>query len=644
MSGILGVIQFGTERLSADTFNRMLDALSLRGPDKRGIWQNHFVRLGHRHLFTTPEARSENLPSRDETTRNVITSDCRLDNRNELIQAIGREQFNIESIPDSLILLKAYQKWGNDCVTRLLGDFSFAIWNEREQELFCARDFLGVKPFYYCQIKGLFLFCSESPAIVQYSDLPFSINLPRIAESLTPHLEGYDTTSTFYREIFRLPPAHTLTFKHGHIQRHCYWHPEPQKNSLIKTDGEYREALTDLLHQAVADRNRGIDAPAVMLSGGVDSALIMALAQQQCKESGRRNLQTFSGISERIEDCIESRMISLLTTGHGSHSTLKTPQDLTKQTSQIFKYVSRIQEPFDMCMILHFLLYHQASNNGHRVVLDGVDGDIAASLGSNYPSLLLRQFNIKAGLHESISQSKIYNHSFPTTLHCLLRYMASALTPHKLNRIRHKHQLPGISKQIIKESIISSSFAQKTDLNNRLITFSKAHQTHGLSSHQEMYLSRIQHPFLTVGLERYDRVASLCSLEPRHPLLDKRIVDFYCELPWNQFVRNGRTKYLLRNVAQQFLPQEVCWRTEKQHVGWQFIDRFLKSNSDRLSDAINQHYCYLQDIVTTRQSLQNSELCGNDNVYDWQFVGLTLWLSNNLDVMQNESNQCESRK
>ena len=125
----------------------MNDRLSHRGPDGSNTWCEGPVAFGHQMLMTTPESLNENLPFHDEKAGLAITADARIDNRKELSKHLDIE--DNENLADSYFILKAYEKWGENCPEKLLGDFAFAIWDSNKEQLFCARDHMGVKPFYY---------------------------------------------------------------------------------------------------------------------------------------------------------------------------------------------------------------------------------------------------------------------------------------------------------------------------------------------------------------------------------------------------------------------------------------------------------------------------------------------------------------
>ncbi len=162
MSGIVGIYYINGRPVEGETLGRMVDILAHRGPDGADIWCEGNIGLGHRMLWTTPESLMEKQPLVDRTGNLVLTADARIDNRGELISALRLNDSPVEKITDSALILAAYAEWGNQCPEKLIGDFAFAIWDKRKQVLFCARDHMGVKPFYYYYEPGkFFAFASE---------------------------------------------------------------------------------------------------------------------------------------------------------------------------------------------------------------------------------------------------------------------------------------------------------------------------------------------------------------------------------------------------------------------------------------------------------------------------------------------------
>lgn len=149
MSGIVGIYHLDGRPVEQQDVQRMTDSIAHRGPDGSAVWIEGPVGLGHRMLYTTPESLHEKLPLTNRTGDLTITADARIDNRNELFSMLNFNGRPRETIPDSEIILVAYEKWGEKCPEKLLGDFAFTIWDKRKQAIFCARDPIGIKPFYY---------------------------------------------------------------------------------------------------------------------------------------------------------------------------------------------------------------------------------------------------------------------------------------------------------------------------------------------------------------------------------------------------------------------------------------------------------------------------------------------------------------
>jgi asparagine synthase (glutamine-hydrolysing) len=258
MSGIFGLFNQDGAPVRGDELARMASLLERRGPDRTGTWHEGAIGLGHTLLATTPELVFERQPLRHAESGCVISADVRLDNRPELLASLGIAAERGPSVGDAEIILTAYLAWGESCVERLLGDFAFAIWDPRRRALFCARDHFGMRPLYYHHTPGrFFAFASEPRAILVLPQTPYRINEGRIADFLVSQLEGIDKTSTFFEEVYRLPPAHVLTVTPGGVKQRRYWTLEPGPELRLPTDEAYAEAFLDVFTESVRCRLRG---------------------------------------------------------------------------------------------------------------------------------------------------------------------------------------------------------------------------------------------------------------------------------------------------------------------------------------------------------------------------------------------------
>ena len=159
MSAIVGLYNRDGKPVDEVAVSRMLDSLAHRGPDGAGVWNKGSIGLGHRMLWTTPESLQEKLPLMSQTGDLVLTADARIDNRDELISRLGLTDHPSGEIADSQLILAAYEKWGEDCAEKLLGDFAFAIWDARQAEAFLCQRSHGCQAFLLLSFRPSLCFC-----------------------------------------------------------------------------------------------------------------------------------------------------------------------------------------------------------------------------------------------------------------------------------------------------------------------------------------------------------------------------------------------------------------------------------------------------------------------------------------------------
>ena len=273
MCGICGVINKKHEPIPNLTgmVNTMNDLIAHRGPDGEGTWlhSSGSVGFGHRRLSII-DLQTGDQPMTDESGCWIIYNG-EIYNYIELRRELGQEQFKTTS--DTEVILKAYQKWGEACVEHFRGMFSFALWDERNNKLFCARDRFGIKPFYFHQDGNLFFFASEPKALLPYVK-DIRTNLEALKEYLAFQfcLDG----KTLFEGIDELPPAHTLTIENGALRVSKYW--EVFFSPDFSHDADYyEESLRALITDSVRIHTRSDVPIGAYLSGGVDSSAIASL-------------------------------------------------------------------------------------------------------------------------------------------------------------------------------------------------------------------------------------------------------------------------------------------------------------------------------------------------------------------------------
>lgn len=284
MSGVIGVLRTDGAPVNRMLLRALTRYLGFRGPDGQDVWSGGPVGFGHAMLRTTEEAAHERQPVGVDG-QFWIAADARLDARAELLaQLAGAGRKPPRNAPDSELILHAYAAWGESCLERLRGDFTFGIWDARRRSLFCARDHLGIKPFYFAEHRNFFLFSNTLDCVRMHPDVPDELNEAAIADFLLFGLNCDPATTTF-SAVRRLPAAHFLRVSSEGLRIGRYWSVPVDGRIRHRHADEYVENFQIHLRNAVADRMRG-GRVGVLLSGGLDSSSLAATARALSPERG----------------------------------------------------------------------------------------------------------------------------------------------------------------------------------------------------------------------------------------------------------------------------------------------------------------------------------------------------------------------
>ncbi|MGB3560233.1 MAG: lasso peptide isopeptide bond-forming cyclase, partial [Geitlerinemataceae cyanobacterium] len=558
MSGIVGIFNLDDRTVDRQQLDRMVDVLAHRGPDGANIWSEGSVGFGHRMLWTTPESLLETFPLANTTGNVVLTSDARIDNRDELIQKLDLTDRPAEKITDSQLILSAYEKWGENCPQYLLGDFAFAIWDGRQQSLFCARDHFGVKPLYYHYQPGkAFYFASEIKALLSLPEIPHRVNEVRIADYLAPMLK--DQCITAYEGIFRLPPAQTMTVSaSGDIHRQTYWTLEVKEELRLNSDEEYAAAFREIFTEAVRCRLRSAFSVGSHLSGGLDSSSVTCVARNLLRSQGTK-LHSFSNVFDTVTECDERQFIDPIV-AQGDLIPHYLHPDRTGPLSQWEDIFPADEEP---CLIgangyLVWGLNRAAQDAGVRVVLDGFDGDTTVSHGMGYFAELARQGKWESFMAEAKAICQHFETSpasilqrygltyleelarqwkwlaFAKTLRGIGKHFKITSYPKLLVRYGLKPILPSSLLKVWRflrgrngnhtPNWVNPDFSDRIGIDDRIRDLDPL-MPPAKSDGEEQWRA-FNSGGLTLVLEQGDRGAAACAMEARHPFMDKRLIEF----------------------------------------------------------------------------------------------------------------------
>jgi asparagine synthase (glutamine-hydrolysing) len=301
MSGIVGLLNLDGAPVDRHLLGEMTDFMAFRGPDARHIWADGNVGFGHTLLKTTDESEHERQPFTLDG-RLWIVADARVDGRRDLIAKLaGRGEPVRSGVTDVELLLRAYRAWEEGCVEHLLGDFAFAVWDAPRRRLFCARDQMGVKPFYYAHLGERVIFSNTLDCIRQHPAVSDRLNDCAIADFL---LFGWnsDPTTTSFTDIQRMPPANYAAWSENGLRTSRYWSLPIDEPVYFRRADDYVDRFKELLQAAVNDRLR-INRVGVFMSGGLDSSTLAVTACQLLRErSASSEVHAFTTVSDEVVD------------------------------------------------------------------------------------------------------------------------------------------------------------------------------------------------------------------------------------------------------------------------------------------------------------------------------------------------------
>ena len=554
------------------------------------------IGLGTAEWARTPTRSIEPSLHYDAESGCVAVADARLNERDILAKRLGLSTQDGPGAMQAGLILHAYLRWGEQCAAELYGDFSIAIWDPRHQRLFCARDIMGVRPLYlHYSPTRLFAFASRAETLLCLPGIPKDLDEGRIADFLVNHLEGIDRTSTFYRAIERLPPAHSATIQTSGSQRQRYWRLQ---SGLIRsppsTDAQWAAALTNVLENAVRSHLAGDERVGCMISGGLDSSSLAVIAKDQLAAADKQALPTFSSVDDDPA-CLETHAIRAMLELPGFAPTAIGPDEFDAMRTEIAAAVWHCEEPFDAAMVLLHVQYLAAARIGVQAVMDGVDGDVLFSDSGG----LVRQLHRgqwRTAWRNARGNQRIYcGEPAWKAIGLAMRYI---VTPGWLRESSWQRQLRTNlqARQFIRSSLISPDFAARVNLADRLRRYADA-RVGSLYDEASHSVTRIEQIYTTCGMERYRRVGAWHGVDPRHPFADRRVLELCVNLPDAERMSDGWSKFVLRRAMQSRLPAGVCWRADKQHLGLRLIGNLVRGEVDTVQPRLTAYRSVLSSFM-----------------------------------------------
>lgn len=628
MSGIAGIIAYDKQPVNLQLLEIMSQPMSHRGTD--GIYYYVEEHAGFCNLITfdTPESRYEILPYTTSDKNLTIVFHGRLDNRKELF-SLTEQQGSFSRTPDSQLVVAAYRKWGTNCIDKLLGDFAFAIWIHKDRMLFCGRDHMGTKPFFYLHSKSYFAFASEIKCLPKITDNCRRINLERVAD-FTVCL-ATDNKSTCYKGVLKLQPAHFLIVQGDKVEESRYWTLKPAKLSL-KSSREYQEAFYDIFKDAVRVRLRSDSHVGAYLSGGLDSSSIVCMAAGPLKAVLSGKLHTFSGIFDRITECDErvyfQPVVDLFDiTPHYVQA------DELLLGEMFDSLVENEDEPiFSPHFFMSWNLLRLAQQSGVKVMLDGHDGDATVSHGYGLlPQLALqgrivRLYRELMGFPYATRKNTIRNILY--MYRGLLLGNLSFCNFEQRNKSGWRHNLSYLTPECLSKTNAGPK------LERLLRELPDSYQTE-----EKRHRLSVTQPFHPFALEFLERAASRFGINQYFPFFDIRLISFCLALPAEEKLRNGYNRNIVRTSLASILPESIRTRKTKSNFNKNLVDAYTRRDRDWFSRSVKNTNPKLYDIINKKSLLEAYDDCfdkkGDSAVTALNATLLFLALSKWIDKPEN---------
>lgn len=553
MCGIYGIFSFRDELpLSEGEIRERINILSHRGPNDSGVYMDKTVALGHRRLSII-DLNQGHQPIHNEDQNVWLVYNGEIYNYQELTQQLKSKGHRFYTQSDSEVILHLYEEHGERCVEFLNGIFAFAIWDKREQNLFMARDRLGVKPLFYYQDKNKIIFASEIKAILSDLFLHREINPQALYHYLS--LNYIPAPLTMFQNIYALEPGHTLMGSRQGCRKAKYWDLN-LNSSLMTNEDDIAEKLRDYLTRSIS-RQLVSDVPVgAFLSGGIDSSIIVTLMRK--KYQGQ--IKTFN-VRFKEESYDESEhahlMAQKLQTDH--HEIMCEAKDYLKYISEIVWHADNLT--VDNSMLPLYLVAKLAARDV-KVVLSGDGSD---ELFAGYPTYVADQL---LGYYQKLPRFLTHG-LIPATIHQLpvsenkmsfefkaKRFVDGAqLSPQEAH-----HSWRIIFSEDEKKQLLSKEFFGP-NMENTFSVYNRHYQTlppmDRLLSHQYVDMKVWLADSI---LAKVDFMSMAHSLEVRVPFLDHEFVEFAAQIPSFLKLRSFAGKYILKKAFARDLPHKIIKR------------------------------------------------------------------------------------
>lgn len=574
IAGYLDLSAFASRDDMAFNVKAMCKSIEHRGPDEHGIYasSNFPLVLGHQRLSILDIASGQQ-PLTNVDGDLVIVFNGEIYNYRELREQLKAKGHCFRTESDTEVLVQSYKEWGDDCVNHLKGMFAFCIWDERQQRLFCARDRLGIKPFYYYNDTNSFIFCSEIKGILANKAVNKHFNVAPLSDFLASSYSPND--QTFFNNLHKLPPAHTLSISKGQLELKRYWNisEEPAHQPRLSFE-QAAVGFREQLEQATQIRLASDVPIGAFLSGGLDSSSIVALMSAKLKQPVLTHCVGFN--DEGLDERKYAQSVSqFLKTNHADQLV-----DIDVGAT-LDKIIWHMDEPFADASAIPTYYLCESTRQRVKVCLSGDGGDELLAGYAWYAELdkmLKLDKCIPAWLRKSVLVEKFGGLPYFMRGATLLKNVSASPIE------RHINLMTCFNESSI-FNLLSDEY--KAAHVKPLHPLNKAYE--GLPSSwddiKKAQLADVQSYLVEDILMKVDKMSMAHGLEVRVPFLDHTLVEFLFRQPTNYKILGGAQKRLLKAAMSTSIPQETIQR-KKQGFSVPIKEWLLGDLKERVGDLL----------------------------------------------------------
>jgi asparagine synthase (glutamine-hydrolysing) len=634
MCGIAGIFSLNSGKLPAldHCLDVMNDIQKHRGPDGQRSWHNAEETIGFAHQrLSIIDLSTGDQPMTDEYG-NTICYNGEVYNYIELRKELNGYPFKTSS--DTEVILAAYKKWGHDCVNHLRGMFAFAIWNEKEKDLFIARDRFGIKPLYYTIQNNTLYFSSEVKTLLPFVD---QVEVDKTALKDYLYFQLYLGDYTLIQNIKELQPAHTMYVKGGKLNIKKYWEIYYNLN-FGQSPKYFEEKLHDLIYESVKLHTRSDVPIGSYISGGIDSSIIASVASKTSQ-----NKDPFLGFTgkftygELYDESFYARKLAEKA-NIGLHEVDINHKDFIDSIEKVIYHLD--------CPVAgpgSFPQYHvsKLAAQHRKVVLGGQGGD---EIFGGYTRYLIAYFEqcIKGAIDNTL-----HNGNFVVTYESIIPNLVSLQNYKPLMKEFFKDGLFGPIDEryfrLINRAPDLKSEIKWEELGGYKPFDSYAEIFNGKNVGKESYFDKMTHfdfkTLLPALLQVEDRMSMAHGLESRVPFLDHPLIEFAATMPADIKFKNGTLKMILTNTMRDELPKEILERKNKMGFPVPLNDWLGNELKDFVGDIFNSEKAKTRGYFNNKEILNGLKTESKFGRKVWGLLSLELWYRQFYDNHQTFKNK-----